>query len=112
MSKYSDQIIPFYIAKSAEGVGAVTSLSFKLREASLMEIQVLSGGPVFLFKQAVSASEAYAATHGKQLPLFDLGAVPGQSAETILEPSLGQVTVCSDNESIGFIRLRDCAHAY
>lgn len=97
---------PFYIPASAAGTGAVIKIKAQAAFPGVLELQVVSGGPVFLFRGEKSLKSAYDATHVADAIDFDLACAVSGRGEIGLESGIGLLTLQSDNESIGFIRFR------
>lgn len=69
-----------------------------------LQLNIVEGGPVYLFRNRVDAQAAAAATELNSNVQFDLGASPTGSAEMQVEPDLGTITVFSRKASIGYLR--------
>lgn len=68
-----------------------------------LELQALEGATIYLFRGARSVADCEAALAG-EIPAFDVAAAIGQSARIKMEPGIGEITVFSKKESLGFIR--------
>lgn len=69
-----------------------------------LELNIVEGGPVYLFRGRVEASAAASATALNSNVQFDLGASPTGSAQMSIEGEIGTITVFSRKASIGFLR--------
>lgn len=105
---YSDQVTPFAIAEPKEKESGLTVIQATLQVPSELELVVVSGGPVFLFKGSVNQEDAHNGTHSVT-PTFDLCAAVGMVASCLAPASIGQVTICADQASVGYFRQVDCA---
>lgn len=72
-----------------------------------LELQALTGGPVFLFRGSLSAAECEAELKGERVN-FALGAAVGQASQMKLEENPGEFTVFSTKETLGFARVIQC----
>ena len=87
----------------------VLALNLRTDHRGYLELQVVSGAPVFLFRGNRSAAEIESLLTGS-VPDFDLAAAIGQAARVQMEASLGQITLFSEKNSVGF--LRSCQYPY
>ena len=102
-----EQIIPFYIPPGAVGVGAVVEIEPTMETGRTLELVVVEGGPVFMFKGRRTAEEAYRATHNSDAIDFDLAASATSKSARGVEQRYGNCTLHSDNETIGYVRVTD-----
>lgn len=93
-----ENVTPFLVPEKG-----ILTLNLRADHRGYLELQVVSGAPVFMFKGGnMTAKEIevlMAAT-----PNFDLAAAIGQSARVQMEASMGQVTLFSEKNSVGFLR--------
>jgi hypothetical protein len=76
-----------------------------------LEVQVFGNGPIFVFKDSLNAEETFALLHGaSKRPDFIAGAVVGQAGYCVIPANPGILTVASDAESIGLIRVVEVRH--
>jgi len=68
-----------------------------------LELQTISGAPIFLFRGSRTAKEIEALLTGEN-PYFDLAAAIGQASYMQMEASMGEVTLFSEKNTVGFIR--------
>jgi hypothetical protein len=102
-----DYIVPWYIASSAAGVGAITRLPGPSADINgELVLNVVAGGPVFLWRGRRELRTAYDTTHGASDPDFDIAC--SATGESVMEVSGGleTMTLFSDTESIGYIRVQ------
>lgn len=91
-------ILPFTTNKSKQ-------LQATQENPGLLELQCVKGGPVYLFKGALTLAECEAEIAGENAN-FDLAAAVGQNATTKIDGNTGTLTVYSPTaESVGFVRL-------
>lgn len=69
-----------------------------------LELQAVEGAAIYLFRGSLSAAQCESAL-AEEFPNFDLAAAVGQAAQMKLEPSIGELTVFSKKESLGFVRI-------
>lgn len=94
-----------YIVKEKE----VTKLELKNGKPAHLELQVVKGGPVFLFRGSMTAAdiEALLASTNHHAHYL-LAAAIGQAAYCVLEENPGPLTIWSAAESIGHLRAVEC----
>lgn len=98
----NEQILSFYIP--ASGVDAHSVARVEVPEwAEFLELVVISGGPVFMFRGRVDEVEAFRRTNVPAAIDFDLAA-SGTAKGSIGLTRGGYFTVSSGNETIGFVR--------
>jgi len=98
-----ENVTPFLVPEKG-----IITLNLRTDHRGYLELQAISGGPIFMFRGSLSAKEIevlLAAT-----PNFDLAAAIGQAARVQMEASMGQVTLFSEKSSIGF--LRSCQYPF
>lgn len=102
----------FFVPPPAAKEGGVSIIPLRLPTGGIMELQVIGGGPIFLFGGSMSAPEAFAlvnslAASEERTPNYLLAGVKGQAAWRALAPreTDGMVTAFADIESIGHVRL-------
>jgi hypothetical protein len=98
----------YFIPAGPEGEGAIEPITMRIPEAGVMELQVVGGGPVFLFNGAITAAEAFQLINSEAgQPNYLLAAVRGMAAwrELSQRESEGQMTLYSDTASIGHISI-------
>lgn len=105
MSHVPDNILPFYIPEGPEGVGSVVYTDApSIGRPAKLELHVIAGGPVFLWRGRMDLKTAYNQTHGADPnPDFDLAS--SGSAEVYVGEHIGQLTLHADVETIGYIRI-------
>lgn len=91
---------PFKIKK-----GTIARIPASYSGAGRLELQVVSGGPVYMFRGGLDRAGAEQHLGEPSNIDFDLGAAVGQSASINMEHGIGELTVYSpDADSIGFLR--------
>lgn len=99
----------FIVHEPPENSSGVVVIDPKNGTPIKVELQCFAKGPVFLFKGALTAAEAFALYHGgtekePRLPSYLCGAVVGQAGFCILTAEIGPLTIASDVESLGLVR--------
>jgi hypothetical protein len=105
----SEAIIPFYIPAPAVGDTGIIRINDPAvnTQDNELEVTVISGGPVFGWTGGVSPADAKAGTHPA-----DNNNVEFDFAANIFHcsyfevGSIGSMTLCSDNETIGYLRIK------
>lgn len=98
-----DYFRPFYIPA---GTGQGAAIQLRGPTALIngeLELNVISGGPVFLWRGRLETAAAYGITHGATDPDFDCAASAAGSGHCQVEGGLELITLHSDVESIGYI---------
>lgn len=98
-----DLVTSYALPEPEEGESSIQLVQASLGVASELQLVVVSGGPVFLFKGGIGAEEAYVGTHSPNAA-YHICAGVGMVACCFAEPAIGQVTICSDSASIGYFR--------
>jgi hypothetical protein len=93
-----ENIVPFMVPEKG-----VITLNMRADDPGFMELQVVSGAPVFLYRGKKTAKEVEALLLG-EMPDFGLAAAIGQAAVAQAEPGMGMVTLFSEKNSLGFLR--------
>jgi hypothetical protein len=94
---------PFSIAKDK-----VAYLNPSASCKGYLELNVVEGGPVYLFRGRVNLEAAVAGSSVGDNTNFDLAANHEGNARISIEPDFGTVTVYSRADSIGFLRFIEC----
>lgn len=101
-----EHVQPFYIGPSQNSQGNVARIRGLTGQfCGTLELNVISGGPVFLWRGRKEIAEAYNLTHGGGEPDFELGASANGNATVEVEGGLELMTLHSDTETIGFVKL-------
>lgn len=102
---YDLTFIPFFV-----GEKKVLPITVKVDLPGTMELQVIGGGPVFLFPRQLSEAEAERAINAEvePNPNYMLAAVKGQAAYRRVRKLDKQICVYADVASIGHIRIVGC----
>lgn len=87
--------------------GGVSKFVSRTGNRGYLELQALTGGPIFLFRGSLTAAECEAELKGERVN-FALGAAVGQASQMKLEENPGEFTVFSTKESLGFVRIIQC----
>lgn len=99
-----ENVTPFQVPEKG-----VIALNLRTDHRGYLELQVISGAPVFMFRGGLTAAEIEALLSAGT-PNFDLAAAIGQAARVQMESSMGQVTLFSEKNSVGF--LRSCQYPF
>jgi hypothetical protein len=89
--------------------GLVT-INLQAGHRGYLELQAISGGPIFLYRGANYTAVQIEGLMKEPNPIFDLAAAIGQSAHMQMESNMGQITLFSEKNSLGFIR--SCQYPY
>jgi hypothetical protein len=100
-----ENILPFLVPEKG-----ILTANLRADHRGYMELQVISGAPVFLFRGGNLTAKEIEGLITAGTPNFDLAAAIGQSAKCQLEASMGMVTLFSEKTSMGF--LRSCQYPY
>lgn len=102
-----NQVIPFHIPAGA----AVVKRTIRNDGRVKLSLHAVTGGPVFMFREAIDAATAAQKSTGgnDDSADFELAASATGEACAVFDNGIGQVTLFSTVETVGYLKVEGCA---